>query len=811
MSALPDQVLHHAPWAVVLALSVSFVSAHTAFKLLHFARHPIDGHVFGWTLLASIACGAGVWATHFIAMLGYAPTLDIRFDFRITALSGVPVIVVTLAALTAAREEQGAQRLVRAGVALGLGIAAMHYVGMAGMQAPGVAVWDPDLVAASIAAGALLAPPALLVSRRRPGRWPDLAAALLLTGATASLHFTGMAALQITAVPEAPPSSSYPRIALAFTIASVVGVLLGLAALARMAERLRTTVRELRERDSTLRLRSVQFDTALNNMTQGLTMYDRDNRLIISNRRYCELTGVAPEVMQPGRRFREVLQANKDLGNFPGVPAEDIYRERLGLVERGTPAVFSQALRNGRIVNLHFQPMASGGWIATFEDVTAQRQAESRVRHMAHHDPLTGLPNRLRFQMLLNEALSASEGQRTVAVLYLDLDRFKEVNDSLGHPFGDALLVAAAKRLRSTVREEDCVARLGGDEFAVIQHGPDAANRAAFLADRLIDAVSAPYNVDGQRVLIGTSVGIALAPDHGTTPEALLKAADLALYGAKAEGGDTHCFFDNEMDARVQTRRQLDLDMRRAFERGAFELFYQPIVGLQSNRVRGLEALLRWRCPVHGLIEPDSFVPLAEETGFITEIGRWSLIEACREAAGWDKDICVAVNLSPRQFDSGTLLDDVAEALASTGLAPERLELEMTEAVLLQDTEETLATLGGLRTLGVSIAMDDFGTGYSSVGYLRKFPFDKVKIDRSFVTGILDDSDALAIVRALIGLGKSFGMATVAEGVETGRQLELLRNEGCDEVQGYYFSMPRPAAELDALLSDVSRLLRAAA
>ncbi len=438
-------------------------------------------------------------------------------------------------------------------------------------------------------------------------------------------------------------------------------------------------------------------------------------------------------------------------------------------------------------------------------DVTERKQAEARIAYMAHHDALTGLPNRVLFHERLADALARvrrAGGWSGLAVHCLDLDHFKSVNDTLGHPVGDQLLKAVAERLGACVGEEALVARLGGDEFAVIQPLAAGPNAAGELASRLIAVVAAPYEVQGHEVVIGASIGIALAPDDGDTADALLRNADMALYRAKAEGRGTSHFFEPEMDRRIQARRSLELDLRKAFVAGEFELFYQPLVNLGSNAVTGFEALLRWHHPERGMISPAEFIPLAEEIGLIVPLGEWVLRQACSQAATWPGEIKVAVNLSPAQFRSRGVVQAVMSALAHSRLAPERLELEITETVLLGETDANLATLHRLREIGARISMDDFGTGYSSLSYLRSFPFDKIKIDRSFVRELAERPDCVAIVRAVTGLGASLGIATTAEGVETREQLERLRREGCTEVQGFLFSPPRPAGEIACLMPE---------
>ena len=437
------------------------------------------------------------------------------------------------------------------------------------------------------------------------------------------------------------------------------------------------------------------------------------------------------------------------------------------------------------------------------EKLATKRMLETRLVHMAHHDALTDLPNRILFRQSLDRELTRARRSGALAVLCLDLDQFKSVNDTLGHAVGDGLLQAVSDRMRESVRETDLVARLGGDEFAIIQVGSTQPQGAIILAERVIAAMAQPFLIDDHQVAIGTSVGIALAPADGLDADQLLKSADMALYRAKTDGRGVYRFFEADMDAKMQARRTLELDLRKALLLAEFELYYQPLVNLQQDEVCGFEALLRWHHPTRGLVSPSDFIPAAEEMGLIVPLGEWVLQNACAEAARWPSQIKVAVNLSPAQFKSKGLALAVTSALARSGLSPHRLELEITESVLLLESETTLVTLHQLRDLGVKISMDDFGTGYSSLSYLRSFPFDKIKIDQSFVRDLSQDDESIAIVRAVSGLGRNLGMSTTAEGVETADQLKQLRGEGCTEVQGYLFSKPAPAAQVLEVIARV--------
>ncbi len=549
-----------------------------------------------------------------------------------------------------------------------------------------------------------------------------------------------------------------------------------------------------------LRRRNRSVTLALDSMSQGLCMFDGDKNLVVSNARYAEIYSIAPEFVRPGTTFRDVLRNRIDNGLFAVGDPEDYIRERVAAVEERRASIKVQQLTDGRSIAISHRPLEDGGWVATHDDITDIRRIEAQIAHMAHHDGLTDLPNRVRFREELDRALERAKRGEQMWVLCLDLDHFKAVNDTLGHPVGDALLKAVSDRLRHETRGCDIVARLGGDEFAILQGGIREPDKAKQLAERIIESLSLPYDLEEHQVVIGASLGIAVAPSDSTDADQLLKLADMALYRAKLEGRGMYCFFEPEMDAKMQARRALEIDLRRALANKEFEVHYQPLVNITDNSITGFEALLRWDHATRGSVAPSEFIPLAEEIGLIGQIGAWVLKEACAEAANWPEDIRLAVNLSPAQFKGRELTLDVIAALGKSGLAANRLELEITETVMLQDTGPTLATLHALRDLGVRISMDDFGTGYSSLSFLRRFPFDKIKIDQSFIQDLPEQSDSLAIVRAVFGLGSSLGMATTAEGVETEEQLAKLREEGCVEVQGYLFSPACSARELPALL-----------
>lgn len=678
---------------------------------------------------------------------------------------------------------------------------------------------------------------------------------------------------------------------------------------------------------------NLRFDAALNNMTQGLLMFDRAQRLAVFNARYLEIYRLKPEQVRIGMTLRELLHERKRSGILAADP--DIYcDEILRMMENGD--IYNQHVEttDGRIIHALSIPMENGGWVTTHEDITERvraererdesakfldlvinnvpatvivrdaktlkcvllnragevfyniprervigrtphdilpretankiaamdrkflrhpdvplvierpidvpgrgtriahsirlaipgedgtpkylltvvndvtdtRKTQEQIAHMAHHDSFTDLPNRIKFMEYLQKELNLIARGKRIAVHYIDLDHFKWINDTLGHATGDELLKAVARRMHACLRGSDTIARLGGDEFAIVQTDVESPKEAGILAERLRGAVSAsPYDVNGHQIVTDISVGISLSPDDSSDADQLLKNADMALYNAKMEGRGTFRFFEPVLDARMKARRAMEVDLRNALAHGQFELHYQPIVGVASGTVACFEALLRWRHPERGLVSPAEFVPVAEEIGLIGALGEWVLRTACAEAANWPSNIRVSVNLSPVQFMNENLVPILVSALSSTGLAQNRLELEITETVLLQSNERTLGKLQQIRDLGVRIAVDDFGTGYSSLSYLRTFPLDKIKIDRSFIKGIVEEPRTRSIVSMIITLGNSLGMTTTAEGVETQEQLDILREEGCAEMQGYLFSPARPAKELAAMFPEHNR------
>jgi diguanylate cyclase (GGDEF)-like protein/PAS domain S-box-containing protein len=776
---------------VALAGLICFLASTVAISLFDRARATRGSSRQIWIVLDAAVSGCGIWATHFIAMLAYDPGIGAGYNIRVTMLSLLFAVVVTWAGLSIALFDTRRVFAAIGGAVVGIGVAAMHYTGMMALELPARIQWLPGTVTSSVIIGCILAAFAFVVATNRDGARRAMIASALLTLAIVSHHFTAMGA--VTLIPDPTLRAEGLTISpgvLSFLVAVSAVIILGIALGGSIMDR---------RAKSALRKQKALLDTALENMSQGLCMYDAQGCVQVFNERYKTMMGRTGMELA-GRSLLDILKEMRASGRWEG-NAEEFFDKLLEDARTGENQIriIDQFDRKIRIVT---QPMKGGGWVATFEDITEWQRAQEQIFHMARHDALTNLPNRTLFREQLEQAIELADRNDQLAVLCLDLDHFKEINDSLGHPIGDALLGEVAARLRECIGQNDAVARLGGDEFAIVQFCRDHdVSAAGQLAGRIVEAVSAPYEIEGHHIIIGTSIGISLAPTDGQNPDELLKNADLALYRAKADGRGTYRFFESGMDARAQARRMLELDLRLALQRSEFEVYYQPIRDIASDETVVFEALVRWNHAERGLIAPNHFIPIAEETGLIVRLGEWVLQRACMDAAAWSKAAAVAVNLSPVQFKNQNLVSSVRAALEASRLPAHRLELEITESVLLQNSEATRAILHELRALGVKISLDDFGTGYSSLSYLRSFPFDKIKIDRSFVTELATRNDSMAIIRAVTGLGRSLGITTTAEGVENEAQLELLRREGCTQAQGYLFSKPRPVSEVERMLA----------
>ena len=778
---------------VALAGLICLLASYTAFSLAGRAVEAPRRSRAAWIMTAGLATGSGVWATHFIAMLAFQPDLPVTYAIDRTVLSIVIAALVSGLGLTTALSPWRSARIL-GGIVIGFGIGAMHYTGMSAVQLPGTLVYDPTLTIASFVIGMAFGGLATAIGFAAPGPLRRVAAALLLTIAICGLHFTGMAAVHIA--PDSSVAMDGETIApfwLATAVTAVTMLILGLGLVGSTVDA-HLSSRALREA-TRLRASERRFRQLADATFEGILIHV-DGTIVDANRAMCELID-QPIDWLIGRHVTEIVAPNHHDMVIQRMMDHDNHMQEIDL-RYGDRASIP--------VEIYAQTIDYGGSIArvvAVRDIRERRTAEAKIRHMAHHDSLTGLPNRSLFHDRLAQAVAfARRNSVAVTVLCLDLDRFKTVNDLTGHSGGDMLLKQVAERLRGSVRDHDTVARLSGDEFAIIQLGAAAVDAASVLAERLVKAIAQPFDLDGQQMVIGTSIGIAIYPGDAESGEDLVRAADTALYRAKGAGRATYRFFESDMDARLQERRVMERDLRHALAAGQFELHYQPLVGCNTDDVVGFEALIRWRHPERGMISPVEFIPLAEECGLIMPIGEWVMRTACAEAASWQNDQRIAVNLSPVQFRHADLARQILSILKDTGLAASRLELEITEGVLIEDTERTLATLGALKDAGISVSLDDFGTGYSSLSYLQRFPFDKIKIDRSFIWEMERSADSMAIVRSVIALGRSLRITVIAEGVETPEQLALLQSENCDQVQGFLLGRPLSAKELPRLLAE---------
>lgn len=560
-----------------------------------------------------------------------------------------------------------------------------------------------------------------------------------------------------------------------------------------MIEEIETSSQEREAILQGLKLERDKLNAALENMSHGLAMFDGNGKLMVCNTQYRQLLGL--EDAQPGADFSTLKRSL--LAQLAG-PATRL-AEVPELMRQQETLDEELVLQDGRVIDVLIKPLQSGGWVEVYRDMSAEHQAHERIRFLASHDLLTELPNRAVFNERMERVLQQDPEDRKLAVMFIDLDNFKLVNDTFGHPLGDMLLQHVARRLKSQIRPGDVICRLGGDEFAILINGIQDAAKAGDLAQRIVNLMAEPFEIDGHKILIGASVGISMSPNDGLNPHDLVRRADMALYKAKHEGKRTFQFYEAILDEKMQARHRLEMDLRQAIKAGEFELHYQPVVNTQTQRVTSFEALVRWRHPERGLVPPLSFIPLAEEIGLIKDIGKWVVRKACEDAARWPDRIGVAVNLSAMQFQSPAIALEIMQALEASRLAPARLSVEITESLLLQDTERTLGILHALRRMGVKIVMDDFGTGFSSINYLRKFPFDALKIDKSFIHDVVHSESARAIVRAVTQLAKSLGIKTIAEGVENRDQPDVLKALQCDEMQGYLISRPLPVQQINEI------------
>jgi diguanylate cyclase (GGDEF)-like protein len=536
----------------------------------------------------------------------------------------------------------------------------------------------------------------------------------------------------------------------------------------------------------------------------GVSMWDKQSCLLVANQRFYEIFGVSPQAAPVGTSYREFIEVACDRGALEGRDPDEFAEVALSLAARGASVAWDDEWPDGRIFTVEQRMDEQGGWICTYDEITSRRKAETQLAFLAQHDRLTTLPNRECFTTRLEEALARRRG---VGLLMIDLDHVERVNEKLGPQAGDTLLRLVGTRLSNVFRQGDTVGRLGGDSFGILLGRTKGPEQTLACAQSVIALLRQPFEIDGRRLFLNASIGAATGPAHGGTAETLLRHADLALHSAKMEGGGTARLFEQEMAERVDAQRKMEADLRLAIKEGQLRLLYQPIVDSHTGRVASFEALMRWQHPQRGMIPPVAFIPLAEATGLIVPMGAWALRRACADAAKWPDHIKVAVNLSPAQFQSGDLCREVRLALEESILAPERLELEITESLLITETGAAKKMLKELHALGVHVAMDDFGTGYSSLSYLRDFAFDKIKIDKSFVDELGHNPSGDAVVRAVSRLAADLGVKTVAEGVENDQQRRHLRDEGCTYLQGYLFSKPRPVEEVPGLIATLGAQL----
>jgi diguanylate cyclase (GGDEF)-like protein/PAS domain S-box-containing protein len=780
---------------VALAAAVCLLTSLVAVSLFYRAEAASGTARAVWLALDATAAGYGIWATHFISMLAYNPALEAGYDLTLTALSLVLAVVITGFGLTIAISGVSTRRPAIGGAVVGGGIAVMHFTGMLALELPGHFSWSSGPATAAVVLGVIFASLAFAIAARRHNALHICLGAIFLVLAIVALHFTAMSAAIFTPDPTRAASAlALPAVMIAIVVGGGAAVILGMCAVGALSDR---------RSEGKLRYQKDLLDAALQNIGQGVCMFDAEGRVAVFNERYAKLMGYEARSLR-GRSLLDLLKQRQQTGDFGGLP-QQFFEQVMTEMRQGKSGTKTMESTSGRTVRVLEQPLPDGGWVATFEDISEKQRADAEILRLARHDALTGLLNRAVFTRELGEASkrhARTGGEFTV--IMLDLDKFKAVNDTLGHHAGDQLLIEVAARLKSSTRETDVLARLGGDEFAIIMDSArDQQAAAASLALRLIDAIKSPFDLDGHQAHVGASIGLAHAPADGTDAEELLKKADLALYAAKTAGRNTYRSYQPEMLDTMQMQLAAESELREAIENKEFELHYQPVTDVRTGALRSFEALVRWRHPAKGLIAPDEFIPLAESTGLIVPLGNWILKQACAEAASWPSEIGVAVNISAIQFRKGDLFKLVLEVLMATGLPAKRLELEITETSLLETEASNLTTIRQLKSFGISISLDDFGKGYSSIHNLLNFPFDKIKIDKSFTQGCLDRRDCRAVVSSVLTLAQGLNILTTAEGVETSEQLEYLRGAGVDYAQGYLFAEPKRIPDFDLRPTDL--------
>jgi diguanylate cyclase (GGDEF)-like protein/PAS domain S-box-containing protein len=776
---------------VALAGFICVVACFATADLLSRAQMNASGRRYPWLTFAAIVFGSGVWALHFIAMMAYMPGLRISYDLIRTGTSILVAILGSgLSFAVWTRFGRGKAAVFLGAACLAAAIGGMHYDGVSAMRASAMIRLDLARVALSILFAFALAILFLVRAadlRSVPRR---IETSGYLGIAVLGLHFIGMSALTLIPGLDSTIGAIITSNALAVAVGSVSVAIVLCGMVGAMTDR------QLADRADLEARRLKQLADA---SFEGIVIHC-DGVIHDCNRAFARMVG-RPIDELIGRPALDFV-AKKDLARI---------RERMDDHRSGGRIELDFDVPDGplRPVEVLSRPIDFGGrtgFVSAVRDLTEQKRAEQKIRHLANHDALTDLCNRRALADRLTQMIALAERSgHQLAVLYLDLDRFKPVNDLLGHEAGDALLVEVATRLKGLVRTSDIVARVGGDEFVVVQASGAEPDLAEASAERIIAALSAPFLIGGEEAVIGTSVGIARFPADGRTAEELVRNADKAMYHAKQTERGTCCTFKVGIDYRLHEMRVLERELRHAIERHEIEVHYQPVFGGETSRIAGVEALVRWRHPTRGMVSPAEFIPVAEESGFIRELGGWVLETACRDAKSWPDHLRVAVNVSPAQFARDDFAQTVFRVLGRTGLAPDRLELEVTESLLIGDTSKVLPTLIALRRHGVHLSLDDFGTGYSSLNYLHQFPFEKIKIDRSFISRLGEADDAKKIIGAIIALARGLNMTVTAEGVELQSQLEILRQLDCDLVQGYLLGRPTRKREISAFFKAVIR------
>ncbi|WP_019994843.1 bifunctional diguanylate cyclase/phosphodiesterase [Aureimonas ureilytica] len=770
MVALTRIASQHSFGFVAIAFAICVVAGWLLAVLLRAAEESQGATRRRWQIGAALVAGLGVWTTHFIAMLGYRADLLLTYDGLRTSFSALTSVLAVGLPLALSASRTTLPSRVALGAASGVGIGAMHFAGMAAIEGCRQIIAMPAVVLAC-SVGAL----AMAAARGLPERLrgPSIVSVIVTLG-VCGVHFISIAGVSV--IPDAVSlGARSANVMLSIFTGTGAAVLFIGAILALLAARRF----EAQEQAHTQIL-----STALHNMSNGLVFIDGQQRISLFNSRFLEQFGLKEADLQVGMPARAFLAKVSAVNAWSPVQQDQIRERITQRIRSNAPAKSEHVMQDGRILEVESRPVQGGGTVMTFDDVTSNRRAQQQISHMAFHDPLTGLANRRGLTMRME---AARPDDNSCHLLLIDLDRFKPVNDTFGHAVGDQLLVQVAGRLRAVLCEDDFVARIGGDELAVLLRAD--ADEAMNTADGIVSTLGIPFLVNDIILSIGCSIGIC-GMHEANSAELFMQQTDIALYEAKRQGRGLAVRYRAGMMEAVNERNCLERDMRGALSRGEFHLVYQPLVSLKTNLVIGYEALIRWDHPVLGSISPGRFIPLAEETGQIVAIGEWILREACREAASWAGGLQISVNVSPVQLRSPLLMAHVTNALAASGLAPNRLEVELTETAMVEDGPIIAHMLSSLRAMGLRVAMDDFGTGFSSLAHLRDFPLDRIKIDRSFVSRAETDPNSLAVLTAIVQLGRALHIPTLAEGIETPSQLTLLREVGCDAVQGYLLGQP---------------------